>query len=72
MRIDAAGDDDLAIGIDHPPHLSRWAERGEAARRADRGDLVAGDADIGRLGSRGQDGKAAGHDDIEHGGSLVL
>ncbi len=68
MRIDAAGDDDLAAGIDHPS----GTERGEAARRADRGDLVPGDPDIGRLGSRRQDGEAAGYDDVEHGGSLVL
>ena len=53
MRVDAARDDDLSRGVDHPP----GAERGEAARRADRGDLFAGDADIGRFRTRGQDGE---------------
>jgi len=62
MRIDAAGDDDLARGVDHPS----GAERGKAARRADRGDLLAGNADIGRLRPGGQDGQAAGNDDVEH------
>ena len=62
MRVDAAGDDDLARGVDDPP----GAERGEAARRADRGDLLAGDADIGRLGPEGRTASAAGDDDVEH------
>jgi hypothetical protein len=66
MRVDAAGNDDLSGSVDHPP----GAERGEAARPTDRGDLLAGNADIGRLRPRGQDRKAAGHDDIEHVGLL--
>ena len=45
MRIDAARDHDLPGRIDDPP----GADRGEAARRADRRDLLAGDPDIGRL-----------------------
>ena len=62
MRVDAAGDDDLAGGVDDPP----GAQRGEAPRPADRGDLLAGNPDIGRLRPRGQDGKPAGDDDVEH------
>src|SRR5579864_9387412 len=62
MRVDAAGDDDLAGGVDDPP----GAEGGERARPADRDDMLALNADIGRLRSRGQDGQAAGYDDVEH------
>ena len=43
MRVDAARDDDLPRGVDDPA----GAERGKAARRADRGDFFAGDADVG-------------------------
>ena len=45
MRVDAAGDHDLPRGVDR----AAGAERGEAARRADRDDLFALDADIGRV-----------------------
>ncbi len=55
MRVDAARNDDLPGGVDHP----RRADRGEAAGRADRDDMLAGDANIGRLGTGGKDGKAA-------------
>jgi hypothetical protein len=56
------GINDLSRGVDHPP----GAERREAARRADRRDPLAGDADIGGLGTRGKDGDAARNDDVEH------
>ena len=62
MRVDAARDHDLARRVDDPS----GADRGEAAGRADRGDVLAGDADIGRLGTRGQDGATACDDDVEH------
>ena len=62
VRVDAAGDDDLARGIDG----AAGAERGEAPRRADRGDLAAGNADIGRLRPRWQNGETAGNDNVEH------
>jgi len=50
MRVDAARDHDLARGIDDPPRT----DGGKAAGRADRDDLLAGDGDIGRLGTRGR------------------
>ncbi len=62
MRVDAARDHDLSRGVDHPP----GAEGREAARRADRRDPLAGDADIGGLRTRGKDGDAARNDDVEH------
>ena len=62
MRVDTARDHDLPGGVDDPPR----AERREAARRADRGDPLAGHADIGGLGTRGKDGGAAVDDYVEH------
>ena len=50
-----------AASIDAP-----GAERGEAARRADRGDLFTGDADIDLLHAGRQHGRAAGDYDVEH------
>ena len=61
MRVDAAGDDDLAGGVDD----AAGTERGQAARRADRRDVLPGNTDIGRLRSGGQDNQAAGYDDVE-------
>ena len=55
MRIDAARDHDLPRRIDG----SSGADRGEAAGRADRGDMLAVHSDIGPLGTRGKDGDAA-------------
>ncbi len=49
MRVDAARDHDLARGVDHPP----GPYRSQVARPADRDDLLAGDADISRLGAGG-------------------
>ena len=49
-------------GIDSPP----GADRGEAARRADRGDLAAGDADIDQLRAGGKNGEPARDDDVQH------
>ncbi len=62
MRVDPAGDDDLAGGVDDAP----GADRGEAARRADRRDLLAENADIGRLRPRGQHGEPARDNDVQH------
>ena len=62
MRIDAAGNDDLPRGVDDP----RGAERGKAARRADRCDFFADNADIGGLRAGGKNGEPAGDDDVEH------
>ena len=62
MRVDAAGDDDLPCGIDDPA----GTDRGKAARRADRGDFFAGDADVGRMRARRKDGETARDDDVEH------
>ena len=68
MRVDAAGNDDLAGRVDDPA-----AERRQGARRADRDDLLALGSDIGLFRAGGQDGGAAGDDDVEHGRSpLVL
>ncbi len=46
VRVDAAGNDDLPRSIDRPP----GPDRGQTARRADRDDLPARHADIGRFG----------------------
>ena len=62
MRIDAARNNDLTTGVDNP----RRADRLQAARSTDRGDLAAGDTDIGGLRAGGQNGGAAGDDQIEH------
>ena len=62
MRIDAAGNDDLPGRVDDP----RRADRRKAARRADRGDLAAGDPDIGGSGAGRHHRGAAGNDQIEH------
>ena len=43
MRVDAARNDDLPGGVDHPPR----AQRGEAAGCAGRVYALAADADIG-------------------------
>jgi hypothetical protein len=61
MRVDAARDDDLPRGVDDSPR----AEGGKAARRTDRGDFFASNADIGGLGTGGKDSGAAGDDDVE-------
>ena len=64
MRIDATGNDDLAGGVDDPP---RGVSRAEAARCADRYDLLVGNRDIDGSGAAGHDCGAAGNDQIEHG-----
>ena len=48
------------------------AERGEAARRADRDDLFALDADIGLFRAGGKDGEAAGDHGVEHAKSPLI
>ena len=48
VRIDAARHDDLMAGIDDP----RSADRLQTPRRANSGDLAAGDADIGGFARR--------------------
>ncbi len=58
-----------------PPGMTIWPEAsttrpapsvGEAAGRADRDDVLADDANIGRLRARGKDGKTVLYDDVEH------
>ena len=66
MRIDAAGDHDLPRGVDR----SSSADCGEAARRADRGDVLARNPDIGGLRPRWKDGGTARDNDVEHLGLL--
>ena len=63
VRVDAAGDHDLAGGVDRAP----GAQRGEAAGGADRGDALALDADIGLLRAGRQNGKTAGDHGVEQG-----
>jgi len=55
MRVDAAGDHDLPRCVDGPS----GADRGEAAGRSDRGEMLTGHTDIGWLRTRGKDGEAA-------------
>ncbi len=62
VRVDAARNDDLPRGIDHP----RRTDRGEAAVGADRGDLAARNPDIGRFGRSRHHRGAAGNDQNEH------
>ena len=62
MRVDATGDHDLPRRVDGPS----GANAGKAAWRADRGNMLAGNADIGRLGARGEGGEAARDDDVQH------
>jgi hypothetical protein len=64
VRVDAAGDDDLAGGVDDP---LRRPGRPQATRRADRNDLVADNPDIEGSGSARHDRDTAGNNQIEHG-----
>src|SRR5207244_12495162 len=68
VRIDPARNDDLMAGVDDP----RCTDRLQTTGCADRRDLAAGDADIGRLRTVGHDGSAAADDQIEHGTLLRL
>jgi hypothetical protein len=62
VRIDTARHDELPGGIDDPG----CADLGEASRRSDRGDLAAGDGQIGRLRAARQNHGAAGDGQVEH------
>ena len=64
MRINATGDDDLTRRVYDP---LRRPGRPEAARRADRNDLLAGNPDIDGRGSARHDRDTAGNNQIEHG-----
>src|SRR5689334_7057568 len=68
MRVDAAGDHDLAGGVEDPPA----ADRREAPRGADRGDLAADHNYIGRLGSARQNRGPARDDQVKHAAHLLL
>ena len=46
--------------------LRAGADRGEAARRADRGDFAAGNAEIDQLRAGGKNGEPARDDDVQH------
>jgi hypothetical protein len=62
MRVDASGNDDLPRCVDSP----FGAYAGKAAGRADRGNMLATDADIGRHGARREDGSTTRDDDVQH------
>jgi hypothetical protein len=62
MRVDAAWNDNLPRCVDYPP----GTEGGEAAGRADRGNVLAADANIGWFGTLGKDGGTARDDDVQH------
>jgi len=66
VRVDAAGDHDLPRRVE----CSSRSDRGEAAGRADRGDMLTVDPDIGGLRTRGKHGGAARDNDVEHLGLL--
>ena len=63
MRIDPAGNHDLAVGIDD----ALRANCPKTARRRDRYDLLAGNSDIDDRRTFRHDGDATGDNQIEHG-----
>jgi hypothetical protein len=64
MRINAAGDGDLARRVDHP---LRRPGGPQGTRRADRNDLRASNPDVDGSGSTRHDRDTTGNNQIEHG-----